>query len=270
MAPVCAQTASYIFTEVADNTYGITMTLDEMDAAFESVPEASSAWNIGYTFQAGTVMFDNDYLSIVSGVDATSVLTSSGYLSQVQSEYPDYNLTGYLNLGSTLASSGWSGEEQILILSEVGAAASNCNGIPVVIPKVDGTLGIEIYCGDNSNIVGIYRLDEENYEDYGWEVYTSIHNNGEDGTVSRAPEHIECSVKADRSYAIIAGGTRNVNLPLISFVPSGSTSITSAETSSAEKTVEAYYTLGGMRVNSPVKGVNIVKYSDGTTVKIIK
>jgi len=38
----------------------------------------------------------------------------------------------------------------------------------------------------------------------------------------------------------------------------------------AEKSVEAVYTIDGMRVNALGKGVNIVKYSDGTSVKVIK
>lgn len=38
----------------------------------------------------------------------------------------------------------------------------------------------------------------------------------------------------------------------------------------AEKTVEAVYNVGGMRMNALGKGVNIVRYSDGTSVKVIK
>lgn len=38
----------------------------------------------------------------------------------------------------------------------------------------------------------------------------------------------------------------------------------------AEKTVEGVYNIGGMRMNALGKGVNIVRYSDGTSVKVIK
>ena len=32
--------------------------------------------------------------------------------------------------------------------------------------------------------------------------------------------------------------------------------------------IEGIYTLGGMKVEHPVKGVNIIKYTDGRTKKI--
>ncbi len=35
------------------------------------------------------------------------------------------------------------------------------------------------------------------------------------------------------------------------------------------KEVSGYYTIGGQRINAPAKGVNIVKYSDGTTKKVL-
>lgn len=48
----------------------------------------------------------------------------------------------------------------------------------------------------------------------------------------------------------------------------GIDNVTSNDT--AGKTVEAIYTVGGMRVNTFGKGVNIVKYSDGTSAKVIR
>lgn len=38
----------------------------------------------------------------------------------------------------------------------------------------------------------------------------------------------------------------------------------------AEKSVKGYYTLDGAKVNAPVNGITIVKYSDGTAKKVIK
>ena len=35
-------------------------------------------------------------------------------------------------------------------------------------------------------------------------------------------------------------------------------------------TVVGYYTIDGMRLNAPQKGLNIVKMSDGRTVKVMK
>ena len=57
-----------------------------------------------------------------------------------------------------------------------------------------------------------------------------------------------------------------VNAAKCSIASAGTTGIERAE--SSEQTVEvARYTLDGRRVAAPVRGVNIVKYSDGTVVK---
>ena len=37
----------------------------------------------------------------------------------------------------------------------------------------------------------------------------------------------------------------------------------------AGKTVRAYYTIGGTRISTPQKGVNIVQFTDGSTKKMI-
>lgn len=54
--------------------------------------------------------------------------------------------------------------------------------------------------------------------------------------------------------------------------PSASTGITSASVLSETegKTVTGYFTLDGIQMSEPADGVNIVKYSDGTAIKIIK
>lgn len=50
----------------------------------------------------------------------------------------------------------------------------------------------------------------------------------------------------------------------------GSTGVDTAVASKADKTVKAIYTVDGARVNALGKGVNIVKYSDGTSAKVIR
>lgn len=62
----------------------------------------------------------------------------------------------------------------------------------------------------------------------------------------------------------IAGPTVTVN-----FVYNGSTSINGVE-AGANSVVAAYYALDGRRLTSPQKGINIVKYANGKTVKILK
>lgn len=52
---------------------------------------------------------------------------------------------------------------------------------------------------------------------------------------------------------------------------SGKTSsITDLITNNADRAIEGYYNLQGQKVNDPVSGLYIVKYSDGTAAKIIK
>lgn len=261
-ATVSAQ-VPYILTEVADNTYAVTMTQEEIAAKYDAA-WCTAAWNIGVALPAGTVMFENDEVTIKAGVDNTPVYTANNKLTQIKEENPGY--TGYVNLGSTLSQNNWNGDEQILVLSEF--AASN-HGIVVVTPKTDGTLKFGVYAGDNSREIGIYKLDEENLEDYGWVSTNNFRNDGENGTVKNAPAYVEGEVKAGRDYALMAGGNKNLNMHQIVFTPSGSAGI-SGTAQSSEKTAVAYYTLDGARTDAPAKGVSIVKYSDGTTSKIIR
>ena len=47
------------------------------------------------------------------------------------------------------------------------------------------------------------------------------------------------------------------------------TGINSVE-NAADNTIEAIYNISGQRINEMQKGVNIVRMSDGTTVKVLK
>lgn len=60
------------------------------------------------------------------------------------------------------------------------------------------------------------------------------------------------------------------NRPVLTFETIGTTEISNVTTKAENRTVVGYYTLDGMRVSEPVNGVNIVKFSDGSTIKIIK
>ena len=44
----------------------------------------------------------------------------------------------------------------------------------------------------------------------------------------------------------------------------------SRQTTGADATIEGIYTIDGKRVSAPVKGLNIVKYSDGRVVKVMR
>ncbi len=263
VAGVQAQDVPYIFTEVEDNTYAITMSAEDMAGSYDA-EWCANAWNIGVAFPENTVMFENDKLTITAGTDKTPVYNQNNKISDIKKDFPDY--TGYVNLGSNLPDKGWTGEEQIFELWEW---AIGNHGIVVVTPKVDGTLRFGVYCGDNTREIGIYKLDVENLEDFGWVNYKEFRNDGENGTVKNAPEYIEGEVKAGVQYALMAGSNKNLCMHQIRFVPSTGTGIAGVE-ASKDKTVEAYYSLDGTRLDAPAKGVNIVKYSDGTAVKVIK
>lgn len=263
MAAVQAQDVPYIFTEVEANTYAITMSPEDMAGKYDAT-WCEAAWNIGVAFPAETVMFENDKLTITAGTNNTPVYNQNNKISDIQKDFPSY--TGYVNLGSNLPDKGWTGDEQIFDLNEW---AIGNHGIVVVTPKVDGTLKFGVYAGDNTREIGIYKLDLENLEDFGWVSYEQFRNDGENGTVKNAPFYIEGEVKAGVQYALMAGSNKNLNMHQITFVPGTGTGIAGVETS-AEKSVEAYYTLDGVRLNAPAKGVNIVKYTDGTTVKVVK
>ena len=47
------------------------------------------------------------------------------------------------------------------------------------------------------------------------------------------------------------------------------TGIDNLPTIDADKREVARYTVDGRRINAPVKGINIVKYADGTTRKVV-
>lgn len=103
-------TTPYILSQVEANTYAVTMTHDEITAAFDA-QWVADAWNMGAALPAGTVMFENDDLVITAAVDKTPVYTEKGKLSQIKQENPGY--TGYVNAGSTLDQNNW--EEGITI-----------------------------------------------------------------------------------------------------------------------------------------------------------
>lgn len=262
-------TTPYILSQVEANTYAVTMTHDEITAAFDAQWVADS-WNMGAALPAGTVMFENDDLVITAAVDKTPVYAEKGKLSQIKQENPGY--TGYVNAGSTLDQNNW--EEGITIQDIATVKAAN-QGIVAVTPKKAGVLSFGVYAGNNSREIGIYKLatdDEKAEGEFGAMIATNnFRNDGENGTVENAPAFVEAQVEAGRQYALIAGGNKNLCLHQIKFVAQGGSvdGISSAETTTV-KNITAIYTLAGAQVSSLQDGVNIVKYSDGTSAKIVK
>lgn len=262
-----AQDVPYIFSEVEPNTFAVTKTQEEIAAAYDA-QWVTDAWNMGVAFPAGTVMYENENLVITAAVDKTPVFTSSGKITQIKEEFPGY--TGYVNLGSTFAQNQWTGDEAVADVSEMKATNQ---GVVLVTPKVKGTLSFGVYAGNNTRSIGIYKLATEAdmaEEDYGgWVNYNNFRNDGENGTVNNAPAYVEGVIEPGHGYALVGGGSKNLCLHQIKFVPAEDTGISSTVANAAKK-VTAVYTAGGAQVSGLQKGLNIVKYSDGTTAKVLK
>ena len=267
MTSATAQTESpYILNEVEENTYAVTMTQEEISAKF---PEAwvTAAWSVGAILPKDYVMFENDEIKISAAVDGTPVYTANGKLGDMQKTFANY--TGYINLGSTLAQNQWTGDESI---AEYDEAAISNHGYVVVTPKVAGTVKFGVYAGDNARSIGIYKLAteaEKNEGEFGgWVSFNNFRNDGENGTEKNAPAYVEGAVEAGRQYLLIGGGNKNLTMHQISFA-SVNTAINGIPNMNNKK-IAAIYTINGMRVNDLQKGLNIIKYSDGTAKKVIK
>lgn len=260
--------SAQILTEVEEGTYAITSSLEELQAAYDE-SHFSQLGTAGLNFEDNEVILDNEDLTIYS-VKTSYFWLSGGKLSDIQKDFPNY--TGYVNLGSNLADRNWTDNPPTLFY--LTDAWQQWQSILKVVPKKNGTLSFGVYAGDNTRTIGIFNeATEEDYanEYYGeFKAFTDFRNDGENGTVKNAPAYVETKAEAGRIYGLLGGGATNLCMHQIKFIPDGGTGITNVETAKGEKTVEAYYTLDGMRVNEPVKGVYIVKYSDGTAKKIVK
>ena len=259
---VQAQTeVPYIFSEIEENTYGITKDLATIKAEYPTdwVEGSTGAWGLGVKYPADEVMFENEELTIIAAV-ATPVYASSDaggqLISDIQAYYP--MCTGYVNAGSTLAQNNWTGKEDLYFISDLGT--SN-HGIVKVIPKVDGTLRVGVFAGDNSRAVGIMEeatMEQiENGEMSRWVDYVNFRNDGGEADLSKepveyergeldAPAFAEGAVTAGRSYALLAGGGKNVNMPIIAFVPGEGTGINNVVTDTTAAPADGkIYTIDG-------------------------
>ncbi len=257
-----------VLTEVEENTYAITATLDELKAAYDE-SRFTALGDAGLTFEDGEVILDNEDLTIYS-VKTSYFWVSGGKLGDIQKDFPSY--TGYVNLGSNLSDRDWSVSAPSLFF--LADAWQEWQSILKVVPKKNGTLSFGVYAGDNTRTIGIFNeATEADYADnyFGeFKGITDFRNDGENGTVKNAPAYVEATVETGRIYGLLGGGARNLCLHQIKFIPDNGTGIVNVEASEGEKTVEAYYTIDGVRVNEPIKGIYIVKYSDGTSKKTVK
>ncbi|MGN0221903.1 MAG: hypothetical protein ACI4BA_07265 [Prevotella sp.] len=262
---------------------GKEITVDRDEAWFTenfTAEQLTEAWGMGVWLDKNYVVYKDEELTITAAVDDTPVYFKGNKNEQIQAD----GHNGYFNMGSTMPDQVLTGEETITDLSLDGLKKSYM-GVLRVVPNVDGVLGAKIYAGDSKRCFGIYKLATEaemDNDDFGgWAAYVNFRNGdpAKDENLEcsyhkehhelNAPEYITCDVVAGRDYLIIAGGQKNLNLSMITFEAS-STGIEGINTENGMKAVKAIYSINGTQVNGLQKGINIVKYSDGTSKKIIK
>lgn len=245
----------YIFSEVEDNVYAITMSAADIEANY---PEewCELAWHIGAAFPAGTVMFENDELTITAGTDPTPVYNQNNRYNDMVAAFPTY--TAYVNSGSTLADKAWTGNEEFYFIADLKA---NNQGIVVVTPKVDGTLKFGVFAGDNSRAIGIAQeptMEEIEMGEPGkWIAYKNFRNDGGEADLSaepveyergekNAPAYVEGAVTAGRNYGLVGGGAKNLTLHQITFVPGEGTGINNVVTDTTAAPADGkIYTIDG-------------------------
>ena len=270
LTSVQAQTETpYILSAVGDNTYYVTMSQEDMQAKFPAEWQGDAVWNMGIGFPEGTVLYENDDFKATSALTLCCFWTGNWYSQEVEEKS---DLTGYMNLGSTLAQNNWT-PEKITIQDVSDLAAGKNHGLIIITPKKAGKLSYRVYAGSKTRSIGIYQLatdEEKDNDNFGSMIAkNNFRNDGENGTVKNAPAYVEAEVAPGHDFALLAGGSKNLCVHQIKFVPSSSDGINTVNKSEA-KTVVGVYTIAGAQVNGMQNGVNIVKYSDGSSVKVIK
>ena len=221
---------------------------------------ATLFWGVDPMFPADMALNEDQTDIVISGVTTVSVGTHYNLLKE------DQNVKAYINMGSTLGNT-INPETDITEDVTLWDTGSNQSILRVVTKKA-GNLAFDVYSGKNNRSIGIYQTpteEELNNELTGKWLDVQSYRDEETMLLHTTSANVE----AGREYILVCSSKGNQNLMEIRFDTAGGTGINTIGTSS-EKTIEAIYTLGGMRTNEFSKGVNIVKYSDGTTVKILK
>ena len=184
-----------------------------------------------------------------------------------------------------------------------GSAGLPKNGTYVTLtPKVAGTLKVGAWVNKGNRDIYVAKASDAKALVYGTECYISGYINGQNweiesdenplkgymalqdtlatkgtegtdafviGTGNQAAwVYLTFAAAAGETYYIFCKSTQ-VGFSGFEFTAGGADGINSVSAAGSQK-VAAYFTASGARVNAPVKGINIVKYADGTTKKIIK
>ncbi len=264
-----ADATEYLLTEYKENTYAITHSAEDLVAKFGF----AEGDNNFIQYNAGQVLLDNDKAKMEIATDGSYVFNKGYKMGQIKEENPE--ITACFNLGSALKDNQWVQGE--IFIEDVAAIGKAWQGMIKVTPKVAGKLGMKVYAGDGTRTIGIWKVLTEAELDAEVDGLVAFYNfrhaalddGGTEGIEKNAPATVEADVEAGREYLLLGGGSKNMNLALITFVP-GTSGIDNAIVDNAQKVVVGYYTINGVQNNGLVKGLNIVKFSDGSSVKVIK
>ncbi|MGN0221924.1 MAG: hypothetical protein ACI4BA_07380 [Prevotella sp.] len=184
-----------------------------------------------------------------------------------------------------------------------GSAGLPKNGTYVTLtPKVAGTLKVAAWINKGNRDVYVAKASDAKALVYGteckvsgyingqnWEIESDenplkgypelqeeLPTKGEEGTDAfvigagnqAAWVYFTFAATAGETYYIFCKNTQ-IGFSGFEFTAGGADGINSVSNANSQQ-VAAYFTANGARVSAPVKGINLVKYADGTTKKIIK
>ncbi len=142
----------------------------------------------------------------------------------MKSYFPDY--TAYLNCGSALGQTLYYTDK----IEDVASVGKAWQGMMMVTPTSNGTLGFGVFAGDNTRSIGIYEIaTEEEIDDEaerGFLAINTFRHGGEDDANSTdptqpsgAPGYVYAEVLAGRQYLLVGGSNKNLTMHQVTFVP---------------------------------------------------
>ena len=159
-------------------------------------------------------------------------------------------------------------------------------GVLTLEPTVDGTVSLYYSSGFNNRSMFVFDVTSTINEGYGAVILANnIEQGGDKGDQMKNDGvkdkvHVATfDVVGGHKYHIVGSNTQQelYQVTWTSFLSDKYSTATGIEevfinntNNGGSKAVEAIYTIDGSKVNSLQKGLNIIKYSDGTAKKVIK
>ena len=285
--------------------YSVTFTSFLTDAYTPNVPDAASVdafllnlpksaaeaeaagygqmWNTydwGALVPAGTVAYSDDNVKLT--IEAQTYLAyGSGNIKKAGKNIYDKALCMSSNNVSNFVN------DPILTPADVANTSSGKQGgVLTLEPTVDGKVSIYYSSGFNNRSMFVFDVTSTLNEGYGAVILANnIEQGGDKGDNMKAngvtdKVHVATfDVVGGHKYHIVGSGSQQelYQVTWTSFLTDKYTTATGIEevltnngNNNGENTIKAIYTIDGSKVNSLQKGLNIIKYSDGTAKKVIK